>query len=831
MNESGEPEANMKGSAARANRKRDVDETAEADPAASRSAPVRSAGHVRSGARMLIKEANKILRKHRERIPEKVVEEIEATVTAIEALREQKPNEDLVELEYKAEHLDELLHQHASFARKSALRDSLENIVIAIGVALAVRSAVYEPFQIPSGSMMPTLRAGDHIFVNKFRYGVQVPLTTTIVGEDLLAGVARGEVIVFRYPLDESQDFIKRVIGLPGDTIRVNTDRRRIELKRAGEEEFAAIERERLDDVRCLEEGSTEPMDNCSVFRETLDGRSYQVRYRDDQRSMDASTRTFVVPEGHLLVMGDNRNASHDSVAWTVVADSVTAKGLISRIDIRDLAKDHQEGRIELRDEDKFIVANDDANQDQARYVAERPSEAHGLALEAWRAPPVDPAATFASLAHHYGANERVELSALIENARLTDRERERLEALSEELGEFRFGKNGAVYEAVFRPPGVEDAMFRLHCGVKRCERRSEVADRIARIVEAYEANPDYDSRELLVREPGRPTTFPGRGKADERYLERRFGTGGKVGKGVRLRAWRKPHEGVEVLRDAVLAEFGAGPVAEAMGLESEPPVQARAVSGVGAEGPEAQTWSIPAPSGGWTLVHADADRGVLFALECGTIRCGEEAQAVELATTIAGRVQTVLTEAERLPELLTRADVGGLPEVPVPGKHASESGAEVGHPYYWDHLAFRGAVLADSHSIALSVLRRPEQGLEAAAQEFVSTLGSNSDEAPEPVDGLGPSAWYAHGPNGHGYVFVIAETELVVSLRCRTGLCPDRDTARKFAERAYDKGLDTDNFLQKGVSKPRPFVPRGNVKGRAEVIWWPTSRFWTPID
>ncbi|MCA9697536.1 MAG: signal peptidase I, partial [Myxococcales bacterium] len=247
-----------------------------------------------------------------------------------------------------------------------------------ITVALAVRSCVYEPFKIPSGSMMPTLRAGDHIFVNKFAYGVQVPLTTHIVGEDMVSSIARGDVIVFRYPLDESDDFIKRVIGLPGDTIRSNQDRRRIEIKRAGEEEFETIERELLEDRSCLEENSTSAIENCSVFRETLDGRSYIVRYRDDMRAMDASTRTFVVPEGFLLVMGDNRNASHDSLAWTVTIDSIAASGLLSRIDIRDLTG--QEGRIETRDDESTIVANDDGDSDELSYVAERPSPAQGLA-------------------------------------------------------------------------------------------------------------------------------------------------------------------------------------------------------------------------------------------------------------------------------------------------------------------------------------------------------------------------------------------------------------------------------------------------------------------
>ena len=79
--------------------------------------------------------------------------------------------------------------------------------------------------------------------------------------------------------------------------------------------------------------------------------------------------------------------------------------------------------------------------------------------------------------------------------------------------------------------------------------------------------------------------------------------------------------------------------------------------------------------------------------------------------------------------------------------------------------------------------------------------------------------------------MFTIPETKLVVELACRPGLCPDRATARALADRAWEKGRDPENYIQRGVSRPRPFVPRGNVKGRAEVIWWPTSRFWMSIE
>lgn len=771
-------------------------------------ATTRSAGHVRAGAKMLSKEAKKILKRHRARLPEKVAAEVEETVERIDELRGQKPEEDLVELEHQAEHLDELLHQHASFARKSALRDSLENIGIAIAVALAVRSCVYEPFKIPSGSMMPTLRAGDHIFVNKFVYGVQIPLTTTVVGEDMVSSIERGEVIVFRYPLDESDDFIKRVIGLPGDEIRVNQDRRHIEIKRAGSEEFEFIEREALDDQKCRAEGSDKIIDNCTVFRETLDGKRYEVRYRDDLQTVDPSLRTFRVPEGHLLVMGDNRNASHDSLAWTEVVDAVSAAGIVSRIDIRNLT-DHEKSNIKLRDDHDMITANHSANIDRGRYLAERESPIRGLVFEAWRTPRTELDATFASLALHHGADEITTVAEVLEHDAkgLGKRERARLEEIGEDIGELRLGVHDKGYELLFRAPET-DVLFRIECGRKRCARRSELVLRAARIAESLRANPDYDAIELLPREKGRADTFPGRGNIEERYVERKFGSGGS---GVRLRAWRKPHEGLEILRDAALGEFLAGPLGDQLAGADGEPVEASAITDLGDD-----AWLLES-EGRFVVVHADAKHDLLAVLECGARRCKSSADAVELATTVAGRFPGVAKEAEKLATILGQSDVGGLPEVPV----------TLPTSYYWDHMEITGSVFDDSHALQIEIEMNPEGGLEAGVEARKQKL----DGPTEAVEGLGPKAWYSEGPNGRSYVFAVPETGVVVQLDCKVGMCPDRETARRVAERAYERALDPENFLQRNVSRPRPFVPRGNVKGRAEVIWWPTSRFGMKID
>jgi signal peptidase I len=773
-----------------------------------RAAPTRSAGHVRSGARMLGKEARKILDRHRARIDADIVAQIEATLREIDQLRAQQPKEDLAELEYQAETLDELLHQHASFARKSALRDTLENIGIAVVVALAVRSCVYEPFKIPSGSMMPTLRPGDHIFVNKFAYGVQIPLTTKVVGEDWIRGIARGDVIVFRFPLDESDDFIKRVIGLPGDTVRVNGDRRKIDLKRSGSESFEPITREKLDDVKCQAENSTQAVENCSVFREQLDDHTYEVRYRDDARTNDPSVRTYEVPDGHLLVMGDNRNASQDSLAWSVTGDTITAAGLLSRPDIRDITLVEND-RIELHDDGDVIRTNDDGLRDRARYLAERSDPARDLILEAWRAPPIDARAVFESLASHYGATEEVDFETLM-GATLEGAEARVLE-YGGKLGSMRYAKGDIDSELIFWGPR-NDVVFRLHCGSKRCIRPSDLATRAAMVIKSFEADPDYDARELLLAEYGRAKTFPGRGAYETRYVERKFGPDRE---GLRLRAWRAPSEGLDILRDAALAEYGLGPLAGAMrdrwGAETGDSETGEAA--VPDLGPSAWVFER---DGVFVVVHADAATELLAVLECGPKRCKSRTDAIALATDVASRFPTVAKDRERITELLGQADAGALPEVPLLNPGA----------YYWDHLSVVGVVLDDSHSIRIDVEQMPGGGLEDALEQRRQEL-----DGAEAVEGLGPSAYYADTPNGHTFLFTVPQNQLLIELACRPGLCPDVETARKLADRAREKGLDAENYLQKGVSKPRPFVPRGNVKGRAEVIWWPTARFWKKID
>lgn len=157
-------------------------------------------------------------------------------------------------------------------------------------IVLVIRSFVFEPFRIPSGSMMPTLLQGDFIFVKKFSYGLRLPVTETKILET--GSPERGDVIVFRLPQDPSVNYIKRVVGLPGDTVEYERHRLRIN------GELVQLE-------RSLGASPAEP-----VYVEHLDERDHEILITNAYSVKDG---VYEVPKGHYFVMGDNRDNSKDS--------------------------------------------------------------------------------------------------------------------------------------------------------------------------------------------------------------------------------------------------------------------------------------------------------------------------------------------------------------------------------------------------------------------------------------------------------------------------------------------------------------------------------------
>lgn len=765
----------------------------------------RSPRQVRSAARILYKEAKRILKRYAGRIAAEPADEMRAAMAAIERLREQ---EDIRALQLEAERLDELLEQHASFARKSALRETLENIGIAVFIALGLRSCLYEPFKIPSGSMMPTLRTGDHIFVNKFVYGIQIPFTTTVVGESL-GHIERGEVIVFRYPVDETQDFIKRVVGLPGDEIKV--EGRLVSIKRAGEREFELLARNKLEE-RCFDpESGDKPIANCTLYEETLDGKTYVVRYKlntDERNNPLSPAQVWKVPEGHLMVMGDNRNDSLDSRRWTVPVEAVKADGLLSTKDLRDLTDE----RLFSMDRPAYFDVQAEHSHDHVIFKASHRALDHDLGLEVWREPTLGPGAVRQAkegALRALGAQLRAQgWEALVgpqAPGGQAPTEREALLRHGESIEALVVGEDPDARHAIvqLREPA---AVLALACGKAVCPDDAALAKAMGAVLDRFAQNRGREARELLVRPDG-PTNYSSQFKTRhnprDHYYERRFASAevqGPRGQ-VRLQAFRRPDEGTLLVRDAALRSVGIDPKAEG----AKPPV----VDGQGIE-----SWVVEQDDA-WVGIASDSSREIVVVLECGKTVCNREAKGRELLDVVIERMPRAAGDRRRLPTLLAVADVGGLPEVPSVRGELAE----------YDRAQLEATVKGDSHSLELEAWLRPAEGLPGKLDALREAEGGM-----EADDAALPGAWSKADEQAVTLVFPVPQTETVLRLRCNKGLCPTRETAVGLAQRAAQKALDPENFIDPEAERPLPFVPRGNVKGRAERIWLPLSRFWLPV-
>jgi signal peptidase I len=187
--------------------------------------------------------------------------------------------------------------------RKQSAFDFGMGFVKALAVALVIRTILIEPFRIPSGSMIPTLEIGDQIFVNKFIYGVRIPFTN-YVPFTIVRKPGRGDVIVFNNPVDESKDFIKRVVGVSGDTVEL----RRSVLYLNGQAQPRELHR-RGHTYFDNQMGAWEAF-GVTLYKEQLSGHPYVTAQMGD-RPEDFGP--VVVPTDHVFVMGDNRDNSSDS--------------------------------------------------------------------------------------------------------------------------------------------------------------------------------------------------------------------------------------------------------------------------------------------------------------------------------------------------------------------------------------------------------------------------------------------------------------------------------------------------------------------------------------
>ena len=202
--------------------------------------------------------------------------------------------------------------------------DTIKTIVYAVLIALVVRTVAYEPFNIPSGSMVPTLLVGDYLFVSKFSYGYSrysLPLGLPLFsGRIFFHSPERGDVVVFKLPTDNSTDYIKRVIGLPGDRIQMKNGILNINGQ--------PVPRRRIEDYLYQEgNGAIIPL---AQYIETLpNGVQHRIIEMSDNGPLD-NTQEYVVPPGDYFMMGDNRDNSQDSRVLSAVG-YVPAENLIGK--------------------------------------------------------------------------------------------------------------------------------------------------------------------------------------------------------------------------------------------------------------------------------------------------------------------------------------------------------------------------------------------------------------------------------------------------------------------------------------------------------------------
>jgi len=343
---------------------------------------------VRKEAQLLVREARAAL--NLKRSLRGKAGDLETATAEVEHALAQK---DLQKVRHGLPALDALVDELIKRPTKSTTRDYVESIGAAVLIALALRAFVVEAFKIPSSSMYPTLEIGDHIFVNKFIYGVRIPWTSTKFFE--FRAPERGEVIVFMQPCQPERDYIKRVIAVGGDTVEVRCNVVYVNGK--------AVPSQLIQGEGCAYEDRGEESSEwferqCSRYRERLSGIDYETFHdadrpeRDDRlaktgdldewtpghhankdfpelsrqlkncsNQRDAESRpaanqqpgeileinsnaktceqqlAYRVPAGHVFVMGDNRNNSNDSRYWgSVPLENIKGKALFIWLSYKD---------------------------------------------------------------------------------------------------------------------------------------------------------------------------------------------------------------------------------------------------------------------------------------------------------------------------------------------------------------------------------------------------------------------------------------------------------------------------------------------------------------
>lgn len=210
--------------------------------------------------------------------------------------------------------LDKEAVSNPGISKKKKFAKEFKSIGLIVFAVLAFRSVFFEPFKIPSGSMIPTLLIGDFILVNKFSYGFKMPFSDWYTNPVYLFGESkpeRGDVVVFKYPKDPNINYIKRVVGLPGDTVEV--------IDKVVYVNDKPINVKEVDGKKIMEDMDDKYRLMNFKFYENQNGEHKHISQLDPDNIYQSDYYKRTVPAGHYFCMGDNRDYSADSRTWGFV--------------------------------------------------------------------------------------------------------------------------------------------------------------------------------------------------------------------------------------------------------------------------------------------------------------------------------------------------------------------------------------------------------------------------------------------------------------------------------------------------------------------------------
>ena len=209
---------------------------------------------------------------------------------------------------FRQRRMDRSVQNSIEKPREPVMVEYARSLFPVLLIVLVFRSFLFEPFKIPSGSMIPTLLVGDFIVVNKFSYGIRLPVLNRKIID--IGEPKRGDVVVFRYPKDPAVNFIKRAVGLPGDTITYRDKQLFVNGEKV---KGTSAGRFKSNEIKC-----TTPDTDAVLFDEQLGDVNHNILLHGRSRSRNGQ---WVVPPGHYFMMGDNRDRSNDSREWGFVPE------------------------------------------------------------------------------------------------------------------------------------------------------------------------------------------------------------------------------------------------------------------------------------------------------------------------------------------------------------------------------------------------------------------------------------------------------------------------------------------------------------------------------